>query len=232
MQFFDFCTEAFDLTLQFLHPLIGSGLLLPRYQLFTGCAGLLFQLPGPVERLLCQIGKLRLPQVFSRHAGQLHPPHQARQILQFLLTLHGCSSASGDTFPQVSEHCHDLLFKRSKLLAGASRQMKFPALQYQLIVTFLELTNFQCFRREIAGETLTRGLMLQTLGLFPVRVMLHPEVSVSITVNVARSLEEAERQARGENVLSRAGEQETETDVAEFFEEGAAPVAEEDKTAE
>lgn len=73
---------------------------------------------------------------------------------------------------------------------------------------------------------------LKTLGLFPVRVMLHPEVSVSITVNVARSLEEAERQARGENVLSRAGEQETETDVAEFFEEGAAPVAEEDKTAE
>lgn len=73
---------------------------------------------------------------------------------------------------------------------------------------------------------------LKTLGLFPVRIMLHPEVSVSITVNVARSLEEAERQARGENVLTRGEEQEAEADVAEFFEEGAAPVAEEEKTAE
>lgn len=45
---------------------------------------------------------------------------------------------------------------------------------------------------------------IKTLGLHQVGVVLHPEVSVNVTVNVARSPEEAERQARGENVLERA----------------------------
>lgn len=44
---------------------------------------------------------------------------------------------------------------------------------------------------------------IKTLGLHKVSVTLHPEVSVSVTINVARSAEEAERQARGENVLER-----------------------------
>ena len=75
---------------------------------------------------------------------------------------------------------------------------------------------------------------LKALGIFPVRVMLHPEVSVSVNINVARSVEEAERQARGENVLARGGEEEAEADVAEFFDEGAAPTEDdgEEKTAE
>jgi large subunit ribosomal protein L9 len=38
---------------------------------------------------------------------------------------------------------------------------------------------------------------IKTLGLQEVRVILHPEVSIGVTVNVARSPEEAERQARG-----------------------------------
>ena len=44
---------------------------------------------------------------------------------------------------------------------------------------------------------------IKTLGLFKVPVTLHPEVEVEITVNVARSPEEAERQARGETVIER-----------------------------
>ena len=44
---------------------------------------------------------------------------------------------------------------------------------------------------------------IKTLGLHKVPVTLHPEVEVSITVNVARSPEEAERQARGETVIER-----------------------------
>ena len=44
---------------------------------------------------------------------------------------------------------------------------------------------------------------IKTLGLHKVGVSLHPEVSVSVSINVARSVEEAERQARGENVLER-----------------------------
>ncbi len=41
---------------------------------------------------------------------------------------------------------------------------------------------------------------IKTLGLSEVRVVLHPEVTIRIVANVARSVEEAERQARGERV--------------------------------
>ena len=52
---------------------------------------------------------------------------------------------------------------------------------------------------------------IKTLGLTPVRLVLHPEVTLPITVNVARSVEEAEKQARGEQV-GLAGEEEVEQD--------------------
>jgi large subunit ribosomal protein L9 len=45
-----------------------------------------------------------------------------------------------------------------------------------------------------------------------VPVALHPEVEVTITLNVARNADEAERQARGENVTQRREE----TDAAEL----------------
>lgn len=43
---------------------------------------------------------------------------------------------------------------------------------------------------------------IKVLGLSDVRVVLHPEVTIRIVANVARSVEEAERQARGERVGS------------------------------
>ncbi|TCR62679.1 50S ribosomal protein L9 [Bosea sp. BK604] len=49
----------------------------------------------------------------------------------------------------------------------------------------------------------TLNTPIKTLGLHTVPVVLHPEVSVTVTVNVARSAEEAERQAQGENVTAR-----------------------------
>lgn len=42
---------------------------------------------------------------------------------------------------------------------------------------------------------------IKTLGIHGVKVRLHAEVTASITVNVARSADEAERQAKGENVV-------------------------------
>jgi large subunit ribosomal protein L9 len=45
---------------------------------------------------------------------------------------------------------------------------------------------------------------IKTLGLHDVNVKLHPEVIVSIQVNVARSEDEAERQAQGEDVIAAA----------------------------
>ena len=41
---------------------------------------------------------------------------------------------------------------------------------------------------------------IKTLGIHPVSVQLHPEVSVGVTLNVARSVDEATRQAAGEDV--------------------------------
>jgi len=62
-----------------------------------------------------------------------------------------------------------------------------------------------------AGFTVGRGQVvldkaIKTLGLYKQRVVLHPEVSVTITVNVAQSAEEAEMQARGADPVRLAQE--------------------------
>ncbi len=44
---------------------------------------------------------------------------------------------------------------------------------------------------------------IKTLGLHPVPIHLHPEVAAKVTVNVARSPEEAERQTKGETITVR-----------------------------
>jgi large subunit ribosomal protein L9 len=49
---------------------------------------------------------------------------------------------------------------------------------------------------------------IKTLGVFDVKVVLHPEVSVTITVNVARSDDEAELQKDGVNVIDQMFEDE------------------------
>ena len=65
---------------------------------------------------------------------------------------------------------------------------------------------------------------IKAIGLFTIPVVLHPEVRVNITINVARSEDEAERQARGEDVLAERTEQEEAKAAAEdVFEDGAAP---------
>ena len=63
---------------------------------------------------------------------------------------------------------------------------------------------------------------IKTLGMHEVRMQLHPEVVSKISINVARSEEEAERQARGEDVTQIRDER---PDIETFsedamFEEG------------
>jgi len=53
---------------------------------------------------------------------------------------------------------------------------------------------------------------IKAIGMQDVKIALHPEVSVTVHVNVARSPEEAELQAQGVDV------------IAQMFEEAAAPV--------
>src|SRR5258708_23945307 len=55
---------------------------------------------------------------------------------------------------------------------------------------------------------------IKTIGLHKVPVALHPEVEVTVTINVARSADEAERIARGEDVLSRRDEADATAAVA------------------
>jgi large subunit ribosomal protein L9 len=67
---------------------------------------------------------------------------------------------------------------------------------------------------------------IKTLGLHAIRLQLHAEVEPHITVNVARSSDEAARQARGENVSKGATEAEEDAEAARraaaaLFEEGA-----------
>ncbi|WP_084396817.1 50S ribosomal protein L9 [Henriciella aquimarina] len=56
------------------------------------------------------------------------------------------------------------------------------------------------------GFKITRGQIkldrpIKTIGVYEMGIRLHAEVMVDITVNVARSMEEAERQAAGENII-------------------------------
>ena len=50
---------------------------------------------------------------------------------------------------------------------------------------------------------------IKTIGIFDVRVSLHPEVVVGVKVNVARSADEAELQAKGVNVIDALFEADT-----------------------
>jgi large subunit ribosomal protein L9 len=69
---------------------------------------------------------------------------------------------------------------------------------------------------------------IKALGLHEVRISLHGEVEPHVVINVARSEDEAARQARGEDVTRTLTEEEEEAEAAlaaaeGLFEEGAAP---------
>jgi large subunit ribosomal protein L9 len=76
------------------------------------------------------------------------------------------------------------------------------------------------------GFSIARGQIVldrpvKELGLHDLRVVLHPEVSATIVVNVARSEEEAELQASGKSIQDVRAEEEAESefDIAELFDD-------------
>ena len=76
------------------------------------------------------------------------------------------------------------------------------------------------------GFTVDRGLVvldrpIKDLGLHPVTIVLHPEVSVKVSINVARSQEEAELQASGKSIQELAAEEEAaaEFEISELFDD-------------
>jgi large subunit ribosomal protein L9 len=63
---------------------------------------------------------------------------------------------------------------------------------------------------------------IKTIGVFDVRVALHPEVSVNVKVNVARSPDEAELQSQGVDVMAAMFETEV-SGFTEAFDPNAEP---------
>lgn len=87
------------------------------------------------------------------------------------------------------------------------------------IVEVVEADGFSIARQQVRLDR-----PIKTIGLHDVQIDLHPEVSVSIMLNVARSGDEADRQARGEDLTRRdafdepEAEAEAAPDLAEVFE--------------
>ncbi|MEC7760964.1 MAG: 50S ribosomal protein L9 [Pseudomonadota bacterium] len=75
---------------------------------------------------------------------------------------------------------------------------------------------------------------IKTLGLHEVEIHLHPEVMVTISLNVARSPEEAEIQASGKSIQELAAEEEAAADfeIAELFDDLGAAASDDDELAE
>ena len=67
---------------------------------------------------------------------------------------------------------------------------------------------------------------IKAIGLHEVRIALHPEVAVTVKVNVARSPEEADLQAQGVNVLQQMFEREAAPAAAEELEPIGEDIAE------
>lgn len=88
------------------------------------------------------------------------------------------------------------------------------------VAEFITAGGFSIERNQIVLDR-----PIKALGLHAVTVALHPEVQVKVSINVARSKDEAERQARGEDVTVIKEERiELETfDHDAVFEAGAAP---------
>ena len=90
-----------------------------------------------------------------------------------------------------------------------------------------------------AGYSLDRKQVIiekpiKELGLHKVNVTLHPEVEVVISLNVARSPEEAELQASGKSIQELAAEEEAaaEFEIAELFDDIGSAASDDDDLAE
>lgn len=75
---------------------------------------------------------------------------------------------------------------------------------------------------------------IKYLGVHNVSVVLHPEVTATIAMNVARSAEEAELQAAGKSIQELAAEEEAEAEfeISELFEDIGAAASDDDDLAE
>ena len=114
--------------------------------------------------------------------------------------------------------------------AGETGQL-YGSVSTRDIADILTSEGFQVSRNQVDLKN-----PIKAIGLHEVEIVLHPEVETKVTLNVARSSDEAERQAAGEDLTSAEAiygvdeDAQLETfdpDAEEFFEEGAEPTSEE-----
>ena len=98
--------------------------------------------------------------------------------------------------------------------AGDNGQL-YGSVSTRDVATLVTEGGFTIERRQIALDH-----PIKMLGLHAIQINLHPEVAVSVEVNVARTEDEAVRQARGEDVTAM-------TDEDEYAEDEDAPSVEE-----
>ncbi|WP_108683530.1 50S ribosomal protein L9 [Methyloceanibacter sp. wino2] len=106
--------------------------------------------------------------------------------------------------------------------AGDTGQL-YGSVSTRDIATAVTEGGFSIERRQVLLDK-----PIKTLGLHEVRVALHGEVVPTVIVNVARTEDEAERQARGEDVTQELTDEEEEAAEAlaageALFEEGVEP---------
>ena len=77
---------------------------------------------------------------------------------------------------------------------------------------------------KVAKSAIVLNKPIKAIGLYEVKVTLHPEVAVTVKVNVARSPEEAEMQAQGVNVMEAMFEKD-EAGFVEAYDPNAEPGA-------
>ena len=99
--------------------------------------------------------------------------------------------------------------------AGETGQL-YGSVAARDIAAVLDDNGFKIGRSQVNLNT-----PIKVIGLHQVSIVLHPEVESTVTINVARSEDEAERQAKGEDLSSRAAmedfEDDQDADLAELF---------------
>ena len=97
--------------------------------------------------------------------------------------------------------------------AGDAGQL-YGSVNARDIAEAVTASGYTVARRQVALDR-----PIKALGLYPARLVLHPEVAVTVKVNVARSDEEARLQAAGIDVTARDLEDEDADEAAALFDD-------------
>ena len=146
---------------------------------------------------------------------------------QLLIGSTSSASSHYGYFVAVTQVINDKLDGNSYVVirsAGESGQL-YGSVSNRDIAAVLDENGFKVARAQVALNQ-----PIKMIGLHDVRIALHPEVESTIIINVARSEDEAERQAKGEDLTGGAdyeAEEEAadDIDLSEIFEDPEAAEA-------